>query len=131
MTAKQRLKSIIKTTAIGVNMSKESEEKSLPGYKSLATSQRELNLQNQNMMLQNKIIIDLLTSLNRYHGKPESKKGWLEDIVCYKEEQKQGDIKFRKKTNVSSILSLSIALTALTISITGVEYFILILRGFL
>lgn len=78
-----------------------------------------------------KELIDLSASLNRYHGDPESEKGWLEGIIDYKEEQKQGDIKFRKKTNISSLLSLSVALTALTISITGVEYFILMIKGLL
>ncbi len=42
-------------------------------------------------------IVNLLTSINHYHGDPESKKGWLELIVDYKEKQRQGDIKFRKK----------------------------------
>ena len=41
-------------------MSKELEEKALPGYKSLADTQREQNLQTQNMISQNEIIILLL-----------------------------------------------------------------------
>jgi hypothetical protein len=47
-----------------------------------------------------------------------------DDIVKYKKEQKEGDIRFRKKSDVSSKLSITIALAALSISIKGVDYFV-------
>ena len=50
-------------TIWAANMSKEAEEKALPGYKSLAASQREQNLQTQNVISQNEIIILLLDRL--------------------------------------------------------------------
>lgn len=49
----------------------------------------------------------------------------------YKEEQKQGDIKFRKKTNTSSLISISIAMAALAISVKGVDYFVNMFNGWL
>jgi hypothetical protein len=129
VTAKQRLKSIIKTTAIGVNMSKESEEKALPGYKSLATSQRELNLQNQNMMLQNKIIIDLLTSLNHYHGNPESESGWLEDLYkvtkCEKKatkEHRSTGLKFAVLVTIAALVGESLSKGESSIFITALKF---------
>ena len=84
MTAKQRLKSIIKTTVTGANMSKESEEKALPGYKSLADTQREQNLQTQNMISQNEIIILLLDRLctlkeNQHANDSTWREKWLHE----------------------------------------------------
>ena len=42
----------------------------------------------------------------------------------YKEEQKQGDIKFRKSSTKTSLLGIGIALMALYISITGNDLFV-------
>ena len=40
-------------------------------------------------------------------------------IVTYKEQQKQGDIKFRKKSTTLSLFGIGIALVALYISVAG------------
>ena len=45
----------------------------------------------------------------------------LGKICKYKEEQKQGDIKFRKNSTKVSLFSVCIALTALYISIVGLD----------
>jgi len=42
-------------------------------------------------------------------------------IVVYKEQQKQGDIRFRKGSTAASMFSIGISLTALYISITGLD----------
>jgi hypothetical protein len=63
VTVKQRLKNTIKITVSGAKMSEESKEKALPGYKSLADTQKEQNLQTQNIISQNEIIILLLDRL--------------------------------------------------------------------
>ena len=45
----------------------------------------------------------------------------LGEIVDYKEQQKQGDIRFRKGSTAASMFSIGISLTALYISITGLD----------
>ena len=44
----------------------------------------------------------------------------LQKIVDYKELQKNGDIKFRKNSSITSAVSIAISLTALYISIRGI-----------
>ena len=66
----------------------------------------------------------------------EESKDLLERICDYKEQQKQGDIRFRKGSTAASMFSIGISLTALYISITGldgtgVRFFISLFEGLL
>lgn len=79
-----------------------------------------------NQSSQNEIIILLLNVLIEA---TESNGSELKTINDYKEEQKQGDIKFRKKSNTSSLISISIAMAALAISVKGVDYFVNVFNG--
>ena len=51
-------------------------------------------------------------------------------LICkYKEEQKQGDIRYRKKSNTQSIVGILIAMVAVYISIKGYDGSFLALIG--
>ncbi len=88
--------------------------------------QTELLAELSNHSSQNETIILLLNVLIEA---VEANGSELKTVNGYKEEQKQGDIKFRKKTNTSSLISISIAMTALAISVKGVDYFVNLFNG--
>lgn len=88
--------------------------------------QTELLAELSNHATQNETIILLLNVLIEA---VEANGSELKTVNGYKEEQKQGDIKFRKKTNTSSMVSISIAMTALAISVKGVDYFVNLFNG--
>ena len=72
-----------------------------------------------------KLIVEQLVSLNEKQGKlinlgVESRYK-LKDICTYKEEQKQGDITYRKKSTKHSRWAISIALLAVYVSIFGAD----------
>lgn len=102
-------------------MTTESKEKALPGYKSLAERQKE----------QTNVLWKILEEhrIGNYH---------LDKINNYKEEQKQGDIKYRNHDvriksqstylNVFGLLMAGVAL-AISIKVNGIESVIAVLMG--
>jgi len=72
-----------------------------------------------------KLIVEQLVSLNEKQGKlinlGVESRDKLKDICTYKEEQKQGDITYRKKSTKHSRWAISIALLAVYVSIFGAD----------
>lgn len=121
VAVKQHLINTIKTIVDGANMTTESKEKALPGYKSLAEVQKEQLKQNETIIEQNEAMIKLLETLNDY-----------------KEGQKQGDIKYRthdvhikRQSTYLNVFGLLMAGVALAISIkaNGIEPIIKMISG--
>lgn len=111
---KHTLTQEIKRDAGMDNVTDELKEKARPKQAEMVEELKTLNGKTET----NTILLDRLCSLN-------------EEIIGYKEGQRLGDIKFRKKSNTSSLISISIALTALAISVTGVEHIMYLLNGLL
>lgn len=118
-------------------MTTESREKALPGYRSLADVQKRQVEQNDTIIWQNKDIIELLGEqlIDARIGNDE-----LNKINVYKEEQKHGDRKYRshdvrmkRQSTCLSLISLTLAIVALTISIkiNGVQSIFEIVGGVL
>jgi hypothetical protein len=106
VTVKQRLKNTIKITVSGAKMSEESKEKALPGYKSLADTQKEQNSQTQNLISQNEIIILLLDRLCTVS----------EDLYLVTKCEKKATKKHRSKGLMFAVLITVIALVGESIS---------------
>ncbi len=97
----------------------ELKEKGSPRQTELLTELSNQTAQNETIILLLNVLIEAV----------EANGSELKTVNGYKEEQKQGDIKFRKKTNTSSLISISIAMTALAISVKGVDYFVNLFNG--
>ena len=102
-------------------MSKESKEKALPGYKSLADVQRD-----QVRLLEEQI--KLLTSINIYLGNPESNKGWLQSLYEVTKCEKKATKKHRSTGLKFAILVTVAALVGESISKGESSIFISILK---
>ena len=78
---------------------------------------------------QNRIIIDLLTSLNHYHGNPESESGWLEDLYkvtkCEKKatkEHRSTGLKFAVLVTIAALVGESLSKGESSIFITVLKF---------
>lgn len=77
---------------------------------------------------QNRIIIDLLTSLNHYQGNPDNEKGWLEELYKVTKCEKKATKKHRSTGLKFAVLVTIAALVGESLSKGESSIFITVLK---